>query len=536
MTSERNIQKVLFVVMPYLLERNEAKNKLKSSSFKAFPYGLLSIVTYIENKMKGQAKMKIIDCNFTTNYNLSYLDELEQELINFSPDIIGLSMMFDNSYDYLSDVCSVIKKNNADALIVLGGNAAFTSYSNIINEQEYIDAICYDEGEIPFFNLLNAKNKKDFLQSSPSWVTRKSLEDGKKPVKSHVEDLDEMIDINYNYVDISGYSMQEGFSPYADLSEKKNQFFIVTSRGCPFKCTFCWKSADSDKSMRYASINNIRAHLQRLINDHELNVLTIYDDQLLFNKKWAKDLFRMLAEFNIRVECPNGLTVTYIDDEMAEVMRAAGVDTVNLAIESGSPYVLNKLIKKPLKVEKIGVVVEKLRKFDFWIHGYFVSGMPGETDEHREETVQLIKNVGLDWAGFSLALPSRGSKLWELCIDNGYIDKDMPIGSLVAGKYIINTGDYSVDYVAKKTYLMNLDVNFVNNHRMKIGDFEFAYKIFRDVVRRYDNHAFAYYYMAEALEKMGKESLKERQLVKKIVEHDGVWRDYFAYFNIGNIF
>lgn len=525
-------RKVLFIVMPYLLKRSEAKKQAKIRSFKAFPYGLLSVITYVENKLGPKVQMKILDCNFSDESHDDYLDHLKDQLDEFKPDIVGLSMMFDNSYEHLPEICNVIDVHNKDTLILMGGTAAFTSYQTILEEQEYVDAICYAEGEIPFLKLLESENLREYLEIDPSWVTKDVIEKGKKPAKTYVMNLDEVIDINYKYVDVKSYAMQEGFSPYAESVDKRNQFFITNSRGCPFKCTFCWKSADDDKLMRYASIERIGDHLQRLIDEYGLNVLTIYDDQLLYNRKWAKELFRMLARLKIRVECPNGLTVAYIDDEMAEVMRAGGVDTVNLAIESGSPYVLNKLIKKPLRVEQIGVVVNRLRKFDFWIHGFFVSGMPGEQDEHRAETVKLIKDVGLDWAGFSLALPSRGSKLWELCIDKGYIDKDMPIGALTPSKYIINTSDYSTEYITRQTYLMNLDVNFVHNHRMKVGDYVFAYKIFRDVIRRYDNHAFAYHFMAEAMTKMGQDSTKERQIVRDIVEKDEVWREYFNHFNM----
>ena len=65
-----------------------------------------------------------------------------------------------------------------------------------------------------------------------------------------------------------------------------------------------------------------------------MNVLTIYDDQLLLNYKRAKEFFRILAKYDLRVETPNGLTVAYIDEEMAALMKAAGMDTVQLAISS----------------------------------------------------------------------------------------------------------------------------------------------------------------------------------------------------------
>jgi radical SAM superfamily enzyme YgiQ (UPF0313 family) len=210
------------------------------------------------------------------------------------------------------------------------------------------------------------------------------------------------------------------------------------------------------------------------------------------------------------------------------------VDTVYLAIESGSPYVLNNLIHKPLKVEMVKPVVQILRKYGFWIHGYFVSGMPGEKDEHRDETVKFIKEVGLDWSGFSLAVPSRGSELFKLCIEKGYIKKDMEIDELDANKYIINTPEYTPEYVTRKTYLMNLDVNFVNNYRMKNGEYRIAADAFGDVIKRYPDHAFAHYYRSKALYALNedREACLTMNKFHEIVRRDETSKEYAEHFNI----
>ncbi len=101
-------------------------------------------------------------------------------------------------------------------------------------------------------------------------------------------------------------------------------------------------------SMRYASLEVIEDHVKYLIDTYAMNVLTIYDDKLLLNHKRAKDFFRILAKYNLRVERRMGLTVAYIDEEMAALMKAAGMDTVQLAIESGTEHMLRNVIKKPL--------------------------------------------------------------------------------------------------------------------------------------------------------------------------------------------
>ncbi len=526
---------ILLIVLPYIVKKTEAKYS-KIRSFKAFPYGLLSLATYLKVQGKDKVEIKILDCN--NKDEEGYLGAIKQNVLECKPDIVGLSMMFDNSYRYVSDIANIIKEYNHNAIIVLGGAATTSSYKDIMGNQDNIDGVCFSEGEAPFLRLINSENMLDCLENDRSWVTKKSIRAGKTPVKSLLENLDEVINIDYSLINVSEYStMQESFSPFAGEIENPKQFFVVTSRGCPFKCAFCMRSSDNDRSMRYAGVNKIIDHIELLVSNYGMNILTFYDDQILLNKKRAKQLFRELAKFNIRIECPNGLTVAFIDEEMAELMKKAGMHTVYLAIESGSPHVLYDIIKKPLKLEMVRPVVQSLRKYGFWIQGYFVSGMPGERDEHREETIRFIKDVELDWAGFSLATPSWGSELYRMCVKNGYI-KNLKIGELDANKYIINTPEYTAEYVARKTYLMNLDVNFVNNYRMKIGDYSVVASSFRDVIRRYADHAFAYYYLARALEAMNEDAeliRLNKDKFSEIINRDTVWREYAEYFNLSSV-
>lgn len=522
---------ILIIVLPYLVKNVEAKHS-KIRSFKAFPYGVLSLSTYLKVHGKDKVEIKIFDCN--DNDEESYLDTINQKLLKCKPDIVGLSLMFDDSYKYVSDITNAIKEYNRDAIIVLGGAVTTPSYRVIIEEQDNIDGICFGEGELPFLRLINSENMPEFLENDRSWVTKKSIKAGKTPERSLLNNLDEVINIDYSLVNISEYStMQESFSPFAGEIENPKQFFLVSSRGCPFKCTFCMRSSDDDKSMRYASVEKIIEHVEFLVSNYGMNILTFYDDQLLLNKNRAKQLFRELAKFNLRIECPNGLTVAFVDEEMTELMEKAGMHTVCLAIESGSPYVLYDIIKKPLRLEMVRPVVQSLRKYGFWIQGYFVSGMPGERDEHRKETIRFIKDVELDWAGFSIATPSRGSELYRICIEKGYI-KNLRIGEMDA----INTPEYTAEDVARKTYLMNLDVNFVNNYRMKIGDYQIAAKSFQDVIRRYANHAFAYYYLARAQEAMNEnpELIKlNKDKFNELIKRDIVWKEYAEYFNLNPV-
>ena len=486
---------------------SELKSTHQLHDYTAFPYGVLSIATYVKNNT--DAKVKIFDYNINKN--------IEETIEEFKPTIVALSLMFDSSYKYISNVISQIRKTNHRCQIVIGGMAATSSYREILNEFPDIRAVCYYDGEMPIAGLALADYTYDIFDA---WITRRKLSRGVIPKKNVVKDLDDVINLDYSLINIENYPMVEAFSPNI-VGEKKKQFYIVTSRGCPYKCRFCMHSADPDKSMRYASVPAIISHVKNLVEKYQMNVLTFYDDQVLLDKNRAKEMFKQLAQFNLRIEFPNGVSVAFIDEEMVQLMHNAGVDTITLAIESGSPRVLKDIIKKPLHLEQVKPAVDLFHKYGIIVIGFIVSGMPGETDEDRAMTVKFFKDSEIDWASIANATPLRGTELYNECIENGYIPKDMKRGEINMKNYIISTPDQKPEELIKKSYLMNLDINFINNHAMAVEDYRTAIKMFNGVLKRDPNHAFAYYYISLCAKKIYEELCNNKD-----------WKDYSKYFNL----
>ena len=485
--------KVLMVILPYLVKDIDA-NRPKIRSYLGLPYGVLSIVTY----NKDLAEFRMLDLNTFEEFPL---EQLQTTIHEFEPDIVGFSMMFDISYKYLSDCLGVVKNHNQKILTLLGGAAASYSYEEILTEQPDLDAICYSEGEIPMQDLLSFTSFGIWNLTNSFWITRGSLASGVKPRIAFIENLDDVIDIDYSYINSTDYKMAEAFSPYVDYKPHK-QFFLVTSRGCPYSCNFCNNNKIHGKKMRYASTDRIISHVKHLVDDYGMDVLTLYDDQLLLNTERAKELFRRLAPFNLRIELPNGVSVAFVDEELALLMKNAGVDSIYLAIESGSPYVLHELINKPLKLSQVKPAVDALRKADIFVLGFFVMGFPGETDEHRRETLEFCKEIDLDWCSFNMATPVKGSKLYDDCIKNGWITKQA-IGDIVDKAYIIHVSGTDPEQIERDVYQMNLELNFHHNRRIRIGDYKNAARCFEEVLKRYSGHEWAKHYLTVCQERIG---------------------------------
>jgi len=272
---------VLFIVLPYFVQDTKAKDK-NAWSFLAFPYGVLSMASYIKANVKREIGVHILDLNLFEQTKMT--DAIKRYLENLQPDIVGISMMFDFSYRHLGWVSKQVKNYNDKIIVVLGGAAATVSWNSILYEQESVDAICYAEGEYTMQKLVESENIPETLSNDSAWITRQSLAENRIPQPQYVENLNEVIEIDYGLINIGSYGMRETFSPFTLAKKVKNpvdvrQFSIVTSRGCPFRCVFCAAHTLAGRRVRCASVDILFFNLNpsRLFKEMgERKVLVIF--------------------------------------------------------------------------------------------------------------------------------------------------------------------------------------------------------------------------------------------------------------------
>jgi radical SAM superfamily enzyme YgiQ (UPF0313 family) len=468
-------KKVLFVLLPFYVEHGGIRRKCPT-----MPYGVLSVAKYIEDV----AEVRIFDCNLYRNQGT----ELYKVLDEFNPEVVGFNMMYDSCFLHLESMVDIVKSYDSSIPILLGGAATPYVYNEIIKKVPSVDAICYRDGEQPMREFLTTGRF-----DSSAWV----LSGYDVPQKQMVMDLDKLIDIDYSLIDINAYQhdlIGENFSPFVD-PDNAMQLYLMGSRGCNFSCTFCANSKNPDKKIRYASIDAIREHIQRLVDSYAINVLSLYDEQLLANVEWAKELFRMLAKFNLVIKIPGGITPIYVDEELVDLMWGAGVDAIGLAIESGSKRVL-RLMRKPVDLDQVRRVMTYFRNHNFFIRAFLVIGVPGETDEERQMSLEFVRELKPDVVSPNIASPILGSKIRDECIEKGYI-KTAELGHYDRMTPMISTPDCSAEHIRGWFDHINQDINFHNNYRMKVGDYETAAKYLRYVVNKYPHETLAKHYLEE---------------------------------------
>lgn len=534
-------QKILFIIPPYYDFKSLIEKEM-SAQMPVFtiPYGVLSVMAYAKKHSYGNLRFNIIDLNLHVaaiadlNGNIisSIKEFLAKSVDTQRPDIIAISALFNSCYCNIEMITVAVRQVDKDALIVIGGGLATNLYEEILHDFKEIEAVCYGEGEVAFRQLLESRNKREFLDSSSVWVTRNSLAMGQKPKAILLEDLDEIPFFDYSLIDLPRYSSRSLDKRYASMA--KIEMSIHTSRGCPFDCVFCANGKVHGKKVRYMSVEKVTSEVDLMISKFNINVLLIEDDHFLSDKERAKTILKKLHEYDIKVEFPNGIAVYAIDNEVGYLLRQAGVTTISLAIESGSDYVLRYIIKKPLSVKMIKPAVQILKNNDIDVHAFIVTGLPGETASHRAETMKMLYDVGFDWVKIFIAIPIAGSRLYDICKENGYLVNDS-YSDCFTTKCSIKAPEIDPEQLENDVYQMNLDINFINNYNVRTADYKKAIIYFENIVNKYPDHAFVHYALAIAYKGAGYKNtdvVHHQERFVELINKDVNWAKYAEQFGL----
>ncbi|XXJ20086.1 radical SAM protein [Desulfovibrio caledoniensis] len=521
------LKKILFVIPSYSNEEID-----KHTNTVTIPFGVLSIASYLMHNVEG-VECQVLDMNTVSDYSRTN-EILLESLKDFSPDMVGLSLMYNSCLSYVASFCDVIHSFDKDILITAGGIMATNLPGDVFSTSPLVAAICHAEGELPFEALLTSNDMVQTLKEHPSWITPEGYRAGKKTAPTFVRDLDDIPPIEYSLVDLTLY----GSRIKEKDGEQKLTLPIHSTRGCPFNCVFCCSGANHGKKIRKMSAPRFLSDVQAMIEKYGINKLSIDDDQFLFDRQRSIDILEGLAKLDIEVEMANGLSIKFIDDRIAKLLKEAGCKIAVIAVESGSPRVLKHIMRKPLKIEQIKPAVEALKKQGLAVHTFFVIGLPGETDEDRMLTRQLILDSKFDWSLISIATPFKGSDLYDMCEKEGYLlSKDFTAYNVYSGQ--INAPGVDARTIGKTAYLMNLDVNFVNNNNYREGNYEVARSYLQTIVERYPFHAFAHYYLAKTLEKLPHQSPETINMhyaeFNKRIATDAEWKEYADHFGLTTV-
>ena len=199
---------------------------------------------------------------------------------------------------------------------------------------------------------------------------------------------------------------------------------IVTTRGCPFNCKFCAAPSLSGRKLRHHSVEYVCQMIWLLYHRYGIREIHILDDNFTMNIDYAKSVLRGVIDMqlDITLAMPNGIRMDYVDDELLELMKAAGVYIVSVAVESGNDHIL-RAMRKGTTVESIRKNVARIRRHKLDVAGFFILGYPGETRETIVNTIRFARELDIQRAQFMTFVPLPGTAAHEELVANGEIEE-----------------------------------------------------------------------------------------------------------------
>ncbi len=193
---------------------------------------------------------------------------------------------------------------------------------------------------------------------------------------------------------------------------------IITTRGCPYLCTFCAGFRITGRRIRHRPLSRVWDEIELLVARFGVREVHIEDDNFTFDADYAKQFCREALIRNLPVcfSTPNGVRLDTLDDELLDLMKRAGWYVVHCGIESGSDRVLRS-VRKVLSTSLIAERIAMIKRHGLPVAGYFIIGLPGETREDIERTISFAVSSGLDWAQFANFLPIPGSEAGKKWFD-----------------------------------------------------------------------------------------------------------------------
>ncbi|MBT4824924.1 radical SAM protein [Candidatus Woesearchaeota archaeon] len=401
--------KTLFINPPF----TSYGRGIKGYGGQSMPINLAYLASFlIEN---GYTNTNILDAEVL---NLSY-KEVILHIKKANPDIIGFTSPTP-AFQQVVDISQVIKKHFPNIKIIIGGvHPSAMPFSTM--DEGCFDYICYGEGEITMLELVKALEKDNPNLSKIDGLIFKK---GKKTIQNKPRKLIENLDIlpfpARNLLPLKLYYP----SPAKSVSEK-NGTSIITSRGCPFNCTYCVAKVVWTRRVRFRSAKNVVDEMEECVKRYNLGEFNLHDELFTASEKRVIEICKEILKRKLDVSWVCMARVDTIHSErMLRYMKKAGCGKIVFGFESGSQKVLD-LMNKGTTIEQAIKAVRKVKKVNIKSAGSFMLGNIGETRKTMRQTIDFAKKLNTDTTVFFQTSPYPGTQIYYTALKEGYLGKDL---------------------------------------------------------------------------------------------------------------
>ncbi len=367
------------------------------------PMGAMSLAAYLRTKFD----MDILIINQRAE---NWSDtELARRIIDFTPDIVGLGCLTPAAH-VLPGLTTALRQALPEALVVLGGPHA-SSFQTRIFEDTPADFAVAGEGELSFEALIRAWIERADFSTIPGlmWRDRDGQIITNPGVAPIVEDLDILPFPAYDLIDLRRYWHLQSMPPIP----RRRYASLVTSRGCPFRCSWCHNIFG--KHFRAHSAERVADEIHHYQQTYGIRDFEFLDDIFNMDRKRLHAFAELVIRrgMNIKLAFPNGVRTDALDESDVDALASIGTYFCSFALESGSPRI-QKHTGKNLDIPRFINGVDMAVRKGIFANGFMMLGFPTETAAEMQMTIDVASNSRLHTGSFFTATPFPNTTLHDM--------------------------------------------------------------------------------------------------------------------------
>ncbi len=358
------------------------------------PVGLAYLAAILEN---SQHEITVIDCPAS---NINH-DKLKKHIASFEPDIVGITAMTPTIQSTLLSA-SAAKEACPNTKVIVGGPHATFMDEEILTQEPSVDVVVRGEGERTLLELAQSTFDPSNLQEINGITFRNRGQTIQTSSRNFIQDLDQLPYPAYKHFPLDNYRFfGKLFLP------------IMSSRGCPFQCSFCTSSRLFGKQFRARSPRNIVDELEMLRDVYKANAFTFYDDTLTLEKNRIFEICELIKKRKIDIPWDCQTRVDQVSKEVLKKMRETNCQQIFFGVESGCQEILNAISKKT-SVEQNEKAIKLAKEAGLFVAISVMIGYPGETRETLKKTLDFVRKAKPDDVYLCVATPYPGTELRRL--------------------------------------------------------------------------------------------------------------------------
>ena len=355
------------------------------------PASLLAVAAILE---RAGVEVQLIDM---VAERLSFENALAR-VKAFSPAMLGFTL---TTYSFHSAMKWIRRFRDGTGLPILAGGAHASIYPDETMTHPEIDYLVLGEADRPLPEFIKRLTAGGSLEGIKSFAYR---HDGRVVVDKTVEILENIDDAPFPALHLVKNELYGSI-----LSQRKNYTALMSSRGCPYRCTFC----DQKKTpYRMRSPQSLVEEIKRNYYRFGIRDFDIWDSTFTANEKRVMEICERLVGEKLNISWRIRARVDSVNEPMLDALKGAKCRTVLYGIESSNRDILTRM-KKDITPERVEHIIAYTKKVGMQTLGYFMFGYPGETRATMEATIQFALGLPLDYVQMTVLVPFPDTAIYE---------------------------------------------------------------------------------------------------------------------------